>query len=121
MIPVVFSPEALEDLGAALLFLNARRPRAAERLRAAIDEAVTLLAAGGVDGPEVVLATGERVRRWLVSPTSSTTNGALTRFGSNASITRVVRRSRARIERRGTEDTNGTSRSDRNPEGLRTW
>ena len=68
MKPVHFSPEAREDLGAALLFLKKRRPRAALRLLAEIDAAINLLAGETVDGPEVTLTTGERLLRWVVTP-----------------------------------------------------
>ena len=64
MIPVVLSPEALEDLGAALLYLHERRPPAARRLREQIEWALGLLA----EGAETELSTGEVVRRWVVAP-----------------------------------------------------
>lgn len=68
MTPVVFSPEAREDLGAALLFLKQRRPRAAESLAKRIDDAIGRLAKGEFEGPYVRLTTGERIHRWPVIP-----------------------------------------------------
>lgn len=68
MTPVVFSPEALADLGTAVLYLREQRPRAGQRLLDEINAVITLLADGVVEGPEVALSSGEIVRRWVLPP-----------------------------------------------------
>ncbi|MCI0574055.1 MAG: type II toxin-antitoxin system RelE/ParE family toxin [Myxococcaceae bacterium] len=65
---VVFAPEAEADLLAALAFLAKRNPVAAARLAARVLTTVGRLADGEFDGPEQLLASGERVRSWPVPP-----------------------------------------------------
>jgi plasmid stabilization system protein ParE len=65
---VVFAPEALEDLTATTEYISRDDPVAAARLADRVFEMVEHLAAGGLDGPEQTLASGERVRSWPVPP-----------------------------------------------------
>jgi plasmid stabilization system protein ParE len=65
---VIFSPEAEQDLSAAVEFLTARRPSAAADLLANVSSLVRHLAAGEFDGPQTHLPSGEVVRSWPLSP-----------------------------------------------------
>jgi plasmid stabilization system protein ParE len=65
---IIWAPEALEDLEAAIDFLVERSPSAAARLVEGITARVEQLASEPHDGPEHVLATGERVRGWPHPP-----------------------------------------------------
>ncbi len=65
---IVWSPEAVEDVEAAIEYLIARNPQAAERLAGGIVVLIERLAEGGLDGPEHVLKNGERVRGWPYPP-----------------------------------------------------
>lgn len=61
---IVWSPEALDDLEAAVGYLATRNPAAATNLATGILATVEELATGPLDGPEHVLRSGERVRGW---------------------------------------------------------
>ncbi len=63
-----WSPEALADLEAALDYLVARNPGAAEKVASGILALIERLAEGSVDGPEHVLRDGQRVRGWPYPP-----------------------------------------------------
>ncbi len=65
---VLFSPEALDDLVATVAHIARDDPGAASRLAERVFEMADHLAAGGLDGPEQVLHSGERVRSWPVPP-----------------------------------------------------
>ncbi|MBS2011771.1 MAG: type II toxin-antitoxin system RelE/ParE family toxin [Deltaproteobacteria bacterium] len=65
---VLWSPEALDDLGAAVDYLAERSPPAAEKLVVGITALVERLATEPLDGPEHALANGDRVRGWPFAP-----------------------------------------------------
>jgi plasmid stabilization system protein ParE len=65
---VIWSPEALGDVGAALDYLVERSPPAAEKLAAGILSLVERVATERLEGPEHVLGNGERVRGWPYPP-----------------------------------------------------
>jgi len=65
---IIWSPEALADLEAALDYLDLHSPPAAERLTAGIVSLIERLATEPLDGPEHVLVTGQRVRGWPYPP-----------------------------------------------------
>ncbi|HEU4411660.1 MAG TPA: type II toxin-antitoxin system RelE/ParE family toxin [Polyangiaceae bacterium] len=65
---VRFLAVARRELAGQLAYMNVVAPAAGPRLRAAVKYALDLLEAGGVDGPELMLRDGRRVRRWLVPP-----------------------------------------------------
>jgi plasmid stabilization system protein ParE len=65
---ILWSPEALADVGAAIDYLVDRNAPAALRLAINVTTCVERLAADPVDGPEHVLANGERVRGWPYPP-----------------------------------------------------
>jgi plasmid stabilization system protein ParE len=67
-VTVRFLAAARRELAGQLAYLNVVTPAAGPRLRAAVKHALELLEAGGVEGPELVLRDGRRVRRWLVPP-----------------------------------------------------
>jgi plasmid stabilization system protein ParE len=64
----VFSPQAIDDLAEAVVYLHARNPTAAERLCDRVFETIRRLADGEFDGPIQRLRSGEQVRSWPVSP-----------------------------------------------------
>ena len=63
-----FAPEAAADLEAAVEFISERDPSAAARVAERVLSMVDRLARGEFEGPEQVLASGERVRSWPVRP-----------------------------------------------------
>lgn len=65
---IVWSPEALEDLEAAVGYLATRNPAAATNLATGVLTVVEKLATEPLDGPEHVLQNGERVRAWPHRP-----------------------------------------------------
>ena len=65
---VVWSPEAIADMGTAIDYLVERNPEAAERLARGIVAVAEQLASDPVGGPEHVLRNGERVRSWPHRP-----------------------------------------------------
>jgi plasmid stabilization system protein ParE len=65
---IVWSPEALADIGAAVDYLAERNVSAAERLATGILTLVERLATEPLEGPEHVLSNGERVRGWAYPP-----------------------------------------------------
>ncbi len=67
---VEFSPEAVAELDGLVAYIAERNPNAAERVRANIMQAVATLAATTprTEGREVILDSGEKCRRWFVSP-----------------------------------------------------
>ena len=65
---IVWSPEALADVGAAVDYLAERNALAAERLATGIVTLVARLATEPLEGPEHVLSNGERVRGWAYPP-----------------------------------------------------
>jgi plasmid stabilization system protein ParE len=65
---IVWSPQALEDVEAALEYLVPRNAPAAAKLAAGILALVEQLADASLEGPEHVLRTGERVRGWPYPP-----------------------------------------------------
>lgn len=64
---IVLSPQAQADLREVRAYIARDNPAAAKREVARIKEAIKVLAGGRIDGREVVLESGERVRLWLVS------------------------------------------------------
>lgn len=65
---IQWSPEALDDLEAALSYLVERNPEAAQKLATGVLALIERLAEGGLDGPEHVLSDGQRVRGWPHPP-----------------------------------------------------
>lgn len=65
---IIWSPEALEDLGAALDYLAERSAPAAETLLLGIVALIERLATEPHEGPEHVLGNGARVRGWPYPP-----------------------------------------------------
>lgn len=66
---IAFAPEAVEDLAAAVEYLQERNPQAAAAAVDAVFAVIDSLAAGEFDGPERELrTTGEHVRSWPVRP-----------------------------------------------------
>jgi plasmid stabilization system protein ParE len=65
---ILWSPEALADVEAALEYLVARNPHAAEALALGVVTLVERLAEGGLDGPVHVLPNGARVHGWPYPP-----------------------------------------------------
>lgn len=65
---VVWSPEAVADMEAAIEYLAERNPEAAERLARGIVAVAEHLASDPVEGPEHVLSNGDRVRGWPHRP-----------------------------------------------------
>ncbi|MEZ4409818.1 MAG: type II toxin-antitoxin system RelE/ParE family toxin [Polyangiales bacterium] len=61
----ILTDAALEDLDAAIGWLQRENPRAAEAVFAAIEEVIALVASGVVDGRPAKLPTGEVVRRFV--------------------------------------------------------
>lgn len=63
-----YSEAAVSDLEAALEHVRTFNSLAATQLAERVLSAVESLAAGEFEGPEQVLASGERVRSWPVRP-----------------------------------------------------
>ena len=65
---IIWSPEALGDMEAALDYLVEHSPPAAEKLARGIVSLVERLATEPLEGTEHVLENGERVRGWPYAP-----------------------------------------------------
>jgi toxin ParE1/3/4 len=65
---IVTSPEAQADLREAYDYIARDNPEAADRLLERIAEIVEVLASGLVEGREVRLRSGRKVRAWAVPP-----------------------------------------------------
>lgn len=65
---IIWSPEALEDIGEAIDYLVERSPPAAQRLATGVLALVERLASEPLEGPEHVLRSGERVHGWPFPP-----------------------------------------------------
>lgn len=65
---IIWSPEALEDIGAAVDYLAERSSAAAERLAAGVIALVERLAHESLEGTVHVLSDGERVHGWPFPP-----------------------------------------------------
>ena len=65
---IEFSKEAEADLVEAIRSVVERNSRAAAKLAARVLAIVEKLGAGTLEGPELQLSTGERVRSWPVPP-----------------------------------------------------
>ncbi len=65
---IVVSPRAREDLAQAYRRIAEDNPEAADRVLARLVEIIGMLASGAVEGREVQLTDGRRVRTWPVSP-----------------------------------------------------
>jgi plasmid stabilization system protein ParE len=65
---IIWSPEAVADVEAALDYLAAHNPPAAEKLARGIVALVERLAEDSIEGPEHVLVNGQRVRGWPYPP-----------------------------------------------------
>ncbi len=65
---IVYAPEAVDDLEAAVAYVARDNPAAAARLADRVFDRIDSLAAGEFDGPEHVLRSGESVRSWPVPP-----------------------------------------------------
>jgi plasmid stabilization system protein ParE len=58
----------LAELSATTAMIAEDSPRTAERLSARVFDIITRLADAELEGPEVVLRTGQRARSWPVPP-----------------------------------------------------
>jgi plasmid stabilization system protein ParE len=67
-VKVWLSPEAETDLQATLEFIRERNPTAAINLASRVFDMLEKLAAGGFEGPQQQLTTGESVRSWVIPP-----------------------------------------------------
>jgi len=94
-VSTVVSPQAQEDLREVHRYIARDNPAAARREIARIKEAIKTLADGGVDGREVFLESGERVRLWLVS----SYRVYYRRLGKVLQVIRVYHQARRPIER----------------------
>lgn len=65
---IIWSPEALADVEAALDYLVERNPPAAENIATGIVSLIERLATEPLEGPEHVLQSGDRVRGWPYPP-----------------------------------------------------
>jgi plasmid stabilization system protein ParE len=65
---IVWSPEAVADLEAAVQYLAERNPRAAESLATGVLQLVERLATEPLDGPPHELTSGATVRGWPLPP-----------------------------------------------------
>jgi len=65
---IIWSPEAVEDIGEAIDYLADRNTDAAIKLATGILSRIEQLASEPHDGPEHVLANGERLRGWPHPP-----------------------------------------------------
>lgn len=65
---IIWSPEALADVEAALDYLVEQSPPGAEKLAAGLLSLIERLATERLEGPEHVLRDGERVRGWPYPP-----------------------------------------------------
>ncbi len=65
---IVWAPEAVEDLEAAVAYLHERNPEAANALAGAVFSLVERLASEPLEGPVRVLRTGEKVNSWPLRP-----------------------------------------------------
>ena len=66
---IALAPEAVDDLAAAIEYLNQRDPRAAMTMADCIFRVIDRLAAREFDGPECELRrTRERARSWPARP-----------------------------------------------------
>ncbi|MBI4169643.1 MAG: type II toxin-antitoxin system RelE/ParE family toxin [Acidobacteria bacterium] len=63
---IVVSPRAREDLAQAYRRIAEDNPEAADRVLARLVEVIGMLASGAVEGREVQLTDGRRVRTWPV-------------------------------------------------------
>jgi plasmid stabilization system protein ParE len=63
-----YSPQARQDVRAALAYLDERSPIAAERLRAGLVTLVQALERGAFDGPTERLKSGDKVQSWPLPP-----------------------------------------------------
>ena len=63
-----YSPEAAQDLLDVVEYFVPRNSPAAERLYEEVRALIRRIAAGELEGPEVKLRTGARVRSWPVHP-----------------------------------------------------
>ncbi|HEU4407799.1 MAG TPA: type II toxin-antitoxin system RelE/ParE family toxin [Polyangiaceae bacterium] len=93
---VRLTDEARRELAAQVAYLASVNPDAARRLAAAVRGALKLLDGGKVDGPQVQLKDGPRVRRWLVSPLQLFDE----RDGNDVVVRRVRHESQRPITRR---------------------
>jgi plasmid stabilization system protein ParE len=65
---IVWSPEALADVEAALDYLLERSPQAAAKLATGIVTLIERIAAEPLEGPEHTLSDGQRVNGWPYPP-----------------------------------------------------
>lgn len=65
---IVVAPKARDDLKEAYEYIQRDNPEAADRVLSRMVEVIGLLASGLVEGKEMVLRDGRRVRTWPVPP-----------------------------------------------------
>jgi len=65
---IALSPQARQDLRQLYQQIAQDDPEAADRVLARTVEVIGMLASGGVEGREVHLADGRKVRTWPVPP-----------------------------------------------------
>ena len=107
---IIWAPQAVSDLDAALVYLAERNPEAASALANAILNLVERLAAEPLEGSVCVLRTGETVNSWPLRPFR-------VYYQRKEAVFRVVRvyhqsanRSRGEVVRRGPRDATNFSR-----------
>jgi plasmid stabilization system protein ParE len=92
---IVISLQARADLREIHGYIARENAAAADRELARIAEALSLLSAGSVDGREVVLRDGRRVRVWLVASYRL----YYRRTGKRLQVVRVYHQARRPMER----------------------
>ena len=66
---IVFAPESVEDLVAAIEYVQQRDPQAAVAMSGNVFHVIDRLAAGEFEGPELELrCSGEKLRSWPARP-----------------------------------------------------
>jgi plasmid stabilization system protein ParE len=63
-----YTPQALHDLEATCLHIREHNPSAAVKVLEQTEAMLAKLARAEVEGPEVELRSGERVRTWPIHP-----------------------------------------------------
>jgi plasmid stabilization system protein ParE len=92
---IVVAPKAQEDLREAYEYIARDNPEAADSVLARIVEVIGILAAGAIEGRDVVLRDGRRVQTWPVPPYRI----YYRRSGEVFQVVRVYHQARRPIER----------------------
>jgi toxin ParE1/3/4 len=92
---IVLAPQARDDLKRAYEYVGNENPGAADRLLGRLIEVIGMLAAEAVQGREVILRDGRRVRTWPVPPYRV----YYRKRGDTFEVVRVYHQARLPIER----------------------